>query len=192
MLPRLLTIAHWYDALTRGLGRATSWAILGSIVVSAGNAIAGWGFGGGSNAWGELQWYLFTAAFMLAAPYTLQRNEHIRIDIVTSRFSKRTRDWIDVFGHVAMLLPFAALMVWLCTPYFLNAIRSGEISGSANGLILWPLRLVILVGFVLLFLQGLSELIKRIGVIQGMLQEPYTSTGGHAPPPVVPPVTPAQ
>jgi TRAP-type mannitol/chloroaromatic compound transport system permease small subunit len=181
MLPRLLTLASWYDALTRQLGRAASWLILGSIVVSAANAIAGWGFGASSNAWGELQWYLFTAAFMLAAPYTLQRNEHIRIDIVTSRFSKRTRDWIDVFGHLAMLLPFTALMVWLCAPYFLNAFRSGEISGSANGLVLWPLRLVILAGFVLLFLQGVSELIKRIGVIQGMILEPYTATS-QAPP----------
>ncbi len=186
MLQNLLGVARHYDVITAWIGRSAGWLILLSILVSAANAFSGWAFGASSNAWMELQWYLFTAAFMLAAPYTLQRNEHIRIDVVTGRFAKRTRDWIDVFGHIFMLLPFTLLMIWLCWPYFTNAWFSREVSGSANGLSLWPLRLVILLGFVLLFCQGLSELVKRLAILHGLMPDPDAGAGGNHAPPVTP------
>jgi TRAP-type mannitol/chloroaromatic compound transport system permease small subunit len=181
-LAPLLVFSRTIDRMTGWIGRHAAWLILVAIIVSAGVAVLRHAFDLGSNAWSELQWYLFTAAFMLAAPYTLQRNEHIRIDIVTSQFSKRTRDWIDVAGHILMLLPFTAIMVWLCTVYFLKGVASGEMSGSANGLSLWPLRLIILVGFILLLLQGLSELIKRIAVLRGLIDDPYLAKAEPAAP----------
>jgi TRAP-type mannitol/chloroaromatic compound transport system permease small subunit len=149
------------------------------VLVSAGNAIVRKAFDMSSNAWLELQWYLFGAVFMLAAAYTLERNEHIRIDIISNMLPKRVRDWIDVFGHLFMLLPFAALMVYESWPFFYRSWASGEMSGSAGGLILWPPRLVILIGFVLLLLQGVSELIKRTAVIRGVIPDPYASQPAH-------------
>jgi TRAP-type mannitol/chloroaromatic compound transport system permease small subunit len=126
-----------------------------------------------------LQWYLFGAAYMLASAYTLQRNEHIRIDILSNMLPKRARDWIDICGHIVMLLPFAGLMVYECWPFFYNSLISGEMSGSAGGLILWPARLMIFLGFLLLLLQGISELIKRIAIIRGALEDPDASQSAH-------------
>lgn len=177
----LLELSRRIDAVTAWIGRQIAWLILVAVLVSAGNAIIRKVLDTSSNAWLELQWYLFGAVFMLAAANTLRRNEHIRIDIVSNMFAKRTRDWIDVYGHLLMLLPFTLLMGILCWTFFWKSFQSGEVSGSAGGLVLWPARLPIFLGFALLFLQGLSELIKRIAVINGLIEEPYGKGGAHRP-----------
>ena len=178
----LIALSRGIDAVSAFIGRCVIWLILAAVLVSAVNAVVRKGFDVSSNAWLELQWYLFGAVFMLAAAYTLQRNEHIRIDILSSRLSKRTRDLIDIAGHSLMLLPFTALMIYLCWPFFFGAYRSGEMSGSAGGLIIWPARSFILLGFVLLFAQGISELIKRIAVIRELIPDPYASSeSSHMP-----------
>src|SRR4051794_35607584 len=158
----LLGVSRTIDALTERIGKISAWAILAAVLVSAVNAIVRKVFGTSSNAWLELQWYLFGAVFMLCAAWTLRDNEHIRIDIVSDRLSKRGRDRIDVLGHLLFLLPFVGLMLYLSVPFFWSASRSGERSASAGGLILWPAKGLILAGFLLLALQGTSELIKRI------------------------------
>jgi len=181
-LRALIALSRGIDAVSAFIGRCVIWLILAAVLVSAVNAVVRKGFDMSSNAWLELQWYLFGAVFMLAAAYTLQRNEHIRIDILSSRLSKRTRDLIDIAGHSLMLLPFTALMIYLCWPFFFEAYRSGEMSGSAGGLIIWPARSFILLGFVLLFAQGISELIKRIAVIRELIPDPYASSeSSHMP-----------
>jgi TRAP-type mannitol/chloroaromatic compound transport system permease small subunit len=168
----LLAISRGIDALTAFVGRWVYWLILAAVLVSAGNAIVRKVLDISSNAWLELQWYLFGAAYLLASAYTLQRNDHIRIDILSNALPKRVRDWIDVFGHIVMLLPFAGLMVYESWPFFYNSFISGEMSGSAGGLILWPARLMLFLGFTLLLLQGLSELIKRVAILRGDMEEP--------------------
>jgi len=178
----LLAISRAIDAVTAFIGRWVYWLILIAVLVSAGNAVIRKVFDMSSNAWLELQWYLFGATYMLAAAYTLQRNEHIRIDIVSGMLSKRTRDWIDVAGHIFMLLPFAGLMVYECWPFWYNSLLSGEMSGSAGGLILWPPRLMMFLGFFLLLLQGISELIKRIAIITGTIEDPHASQSAHGAP----------
>ena len=167
----LLRISTAIDRLTAAIGRAVSWLILLAVLVSAGNAISRKAFSISSNASLELQWYLFGAVFLLAAAYTLQRDEHIRIDILSLRFSLRTRNWIDVIGHAFVLIPFSAFMVYECVPFFWTAFRSGEVSGSYGGLPLWPAHLIILAGFALLLAQAISELIKRSAVIGGYLRD---------------------
>lgn len=178
----LLALSRAIDRVSAFVGRHVSWLILAAVLVSAVNAIIRKAFDISSNSWLELQWYLFGTVFMMAAAYTLQRNEHIRIDIVSARFSKRTRDWIDVAGHVFMLLPLSVLMTFLCWTFFWRTYESGEVSGSAGGLILWPARLAMFAGFLLLLAQAISELIKRIAVIRGDIPEPYPQHDAHAPP----------
>jgi len=175
----LLRLSAAIDAVCAFLGRTVIWLILAAILVSAGNAIMRKAFDMSSNAWLELQWYLFGWAFLVAASYTLQRNEHIRIDIVWNTLPKNVRHWIDIFGHVFMLLPFTGLMVYLSWPFFFRTWRSGEMSGSAGGLIIWPARLAILVGFVLLFFQAVSELIKRIAIMRGAMPDPSPDQPRH-------------
>jgi TRAP-type mannitol/chloroaromatic compound transport system permease small subunit len=177
----LLALSRRIDAVTAFIGRHVIWLILAAILISSINAVIRKAFDMSSNAWLELQWYLFGAVFMVAAAYTLQRNEHIRIDIISGRLSQNARNWIDLCGHVLMLLPFTALMIYESTPFVLNAIRSGEISGSAGGLIIWPARAFILAGFLLLFIQGISELIKRIAIMRGLIADPHAGQGHHAP-----------
>lgn len=177
----LLALSRMIDAVTAFIGRHIIWLILAAILVSAVNAIIRKAFDMSSNAWLELQWYLFGAVFMMAAAYTLQRNEHIRIDIVSGRLSQNARNWIDIAGHVLMLLPFTALMIYESIPFVLYALRSGEMSGSAGGLIIWPARAFVLAGFLLLFIQGISELIKRIAVMRGLIPDPHPHHGHHAP-----------
>lgn len=169
------------DAVNLRIGLAARWLILVAVLISAGNAIVRKAFSTSSNAWLEAQWYLFGVVFMLCASYTLMRNEHIRIDIVVSNFSKRTRDYIDVFGHIFFLLPFCLLMVMDSWPFFYSSYRMDEQSLNAGGLPLWPAKFVVLIGFFFLFLQGISELIKRVAVIRGLIPDPYETgkTGPH-------------
>ncbi len=164
----LLRLSHAIDRLTDFIGRQVRWLVLAAVIVSAVNAIIRKTFDTSSNAWLELQGYLFGAVFMLAAAYVLQKNGHVRIDALSSHFSKRTRDWIDLFGHVFFLLPLCILMVWLGIPYFWEAFRDGEVSNNAGGLIVWPLKFFIAAGFVLLLMQAVSEIIKRWAVIRGL------------------------
>jgi len=181
LLLRLSGAIDWFTAL---IGRAVAWLVLAAILVSAGNAVLRkvidfnpsgpllrW-YIETSNAWLELQWYLFSAVFLLAAAYTLQRNEHIRIDVVASRLSKRARDWIDLSGHFLMLMPFVVLMIYGAVPYVRSSFRQQEVSSNAGGLLLWPAKALILAGFLLLFVQAISEIIKRIAVMRGDIPDP--------------------
>jgi len=155
------------------------WLVLVAIFVSAGNAVVRKAFDASSNAWLELQWYLFGAVFMLAAAWTLERNEHIRIDIISSRLSKRTRDWIDLLGHVFMLMPFVTLMVWMLVPYVLRSYQNQEGSPNASGLIVWPAKAILLAGFALLFLQGISEIIKRAAILFAGVEDTTPQQHSH-------------
>ncbi|MBZ6076888.1 TRAP transporter small permease subunit [Microvirga puerhi] len=172
-----LKLSQAIDSLNERLGKTVAWAIVVAIVVSAVNAIIRRVFGVSSNAWLELQWYLFGAVFMLCAPWTLKVNEHIRIDIVSNALSKRQRDWVDLFGHVFFLMPFVAIMLYLSVPYFSRSFQSGEVSSNAGGLLIWPAKGLILLGFTFLFLQWLSELIKRIAIMRGDLAD---EEAGHS------------
>ncbi|KAA2238225.1 TRAP transporter small permease subunit [Salinarimonas soli] len=176
----LLGLSRAIDALNEWIGRITAWAIVVAVVVSAVNAIIRKVFGTSSNAWLELQWYLFGAVFMLCAAWTLKANEHIRIDIISSRFSKRARDRMDVIGHLLFLAPFLAVMLYTSWPFVVNSVRSGEVSTNAGGLIIWPSKILILAGFILLAFQGLSELIKRVAIMRGDLEDHAAAGGGHA------------
>lgn len=175
----LLGLSKAIDKLNEIIGRSVAWLILAAIVVSALNAVVRKLFNSSSNAWLELQWYLFGAAFMLAAAYTLKQNEHIRIDIVYGLFRRRTQHWIDLFGHVFFLLPFVVLMVWLFIPFVRTAWLSGEVSASAGGLIVWPARALLLAGFALLLLQALSEIIKKIAILSGAMEDPTPFVSAH-------------
>lgn len=168
----LLAVSRGIDALNEHIGRLVYWCVLIMVLVSAANATSRYALNMASNAWLELQWYLFAVVFLLCAGYTLLHNEHIRIDVVSSHLSRRAQIWIDVFGIVAFLLPMTLFITWLSWPIFMNAWTSGEISGSAGGLIRWPARLLVPVGFFLLSLQGVSELIKRIAFLRGLIADP--------------------
>lgn len=161
----LLGLSRSIDRMTTFVGKAVSWLILASVLISAGNAVIRKLFDMSSNAWLELQWYLFGAVFMLAAAWTLQKNEHVRIDIISNMLSRRTRNWIDFLGHLLILVPFSGLMVWLLVPYVLRSFENQEYSPNAGGLIVWPAKAILLAGFALLLLQAISELIKRGGVL---------------------------
>ncbi|HEU6441780.1 MAG TPA: TRAP transporter small permease subunit [Microvirga sp.] len=175
----LIKLSRVIDAINERVGKFAAWAIVVAILVSAINAIIRRFFGVSSNAWLELQWYLFGAVFMLCAAWTLIANEHIRIDIVSSRLSKRSRDWIDIVGHVFFLLPFVALMLWLSIPYFEKSYASGEVSSNAGGLLIWPAKGLILLGFISMFFQWMSELIKRVAIMQGRMEDVHDHSG-HA------------
>jgi TRAP-type mannitol/chloroaromatic compound transport system permease small subunit len=175
----LLGISRLIDAVNERIGKITAWAIVVAVLVSAINAIIRKVFGTSSNAWLELQWYLFGAVFMLCASWTLKANEHIRIDIFSSRLTKRSQDGIDIFGHLFFLLPFVALMIYLSTPFFLRSYQSGEVSTNAGGLLIWPAKGLILLGFVLLAFQWFSELVKRIAIRRGELVDEHDGAGGH-------------
>ncbi len=168
----LLAISRGIDALNERIGRTVLWLVLAMALLSATNAAFRYLFNISSNAWLELQWYMFAAIFLLCSGYTLLHNEHIRIDVVSSRLSRRTQIWIDVFGTVFFLLPMALLILRLSWPVFVNAWVSNEISSNAGGLIRWPARLLVPLGFFLLSLQGISELIKRIAFLKGLVPDP--------------------
>ena len=168
----LLTLSRAIDRLNDFVGRWIIWAILASTVISGVNAVVRKAFNTSSNAYLEVQWYLFAAAFLLAAGYTLLQGEHVKIDVVYSRFTRRNQNWIDIFGFACFLLPVCVVILWLGTPFFLQGLRSGEMSSNAGGLIRWPVYLMIPLGFGLLTLQGVSELIKRIAFQMGLSADP--------------------
>jgi TRAP-type mannitol/chloroaromatic compound transport system permease small subunit len=168
----LLSVSRLIDALNERIGQILKWAILAAVLVSAGNAIIRYTLNNSSNAWLEIQWYLFAAVFLLCSGYTLLHNEHIRIDVVSGSLSRRAQVWIDVFGIIFFLLPMTGFIMWLSWPIFVNAWVSGEVSGSAGGLVRWPARLLVPLGFFLLTLQGVSELIKRIAFLLGLIPDP--------------------
>ena len=176
----LLRLSRGIDALNAFIGRWAAWAILAAIFVSAINAIVRKAFGVSSNAWLELQWYLFGAVFMLCAPWTLAQNEHIRIDIISSRLSERGRNIIEMLGHFVFLLPFALVMTYLSWPFFRSSFASGESSSSPGGLLIWPAKALILIGFALLLLQWLSEVIKRVAVMRGIIEDDHAAAGHQA------------
>jgi TRAP-type mannitol/chloroaromatic compound transport system permease small subunit len=168
----LLSISRAIDALNERVGRIVLWLVLAMVLVSTANALFRYAFNMSSNAWLELQWYMFAAVFLLCAGYTLRHDEHIRIDVISSHLSRRTQIWIDVFGIIFFLLPMTGFLLWLSWPVFVNAWVSGEISSNAGGLIRWPARLLVPAGFFLLTLQGISELIKRIAFLMGLIPDP--------------------
>ncbi len=163
----LLSLSRFIDNLNEKIGHGISWALLIAVLICTGNAAIRYLFNISSNGWLEIQWYLFGAIFLLATSYTLRRNEHVRIDVIVSHFSKRTQVWIDLIGFILFLMPATLLILYYATPYAWISIENQEVSSNAGGLIVWPAKLLIPVGFVLLALQGISEIIKRIGYLQG-------------------------
>lgn len=168
----LLKFSRKVDWLNSQIGKYVIWLILASTVISAVNAFVRKAFNVGSNAFLEVQWYLFAASFLLASAYTLLNGEHVKIDVVYSRFSKRTQTKIDIFGFVAFLTPVCFAMLWYGIPFFVKGYQSGEISTNAGGLVRWPVYAMIPLGFALLLLQGASEIIKRVAFLQGLIEDP--------------------
>ena len=177
----LLGLSRIIDIVTERIGKAVSWLILVAVLVSAGNAVVRKVFNVSSNAWLEAQWYLFGGAFMLAAAYTLSQNEHIRIDVVYGQFSRRVQHWIDLLGHLLFLMPFVLLVLYYLFPYVKMSYVSGEVSSSAGGLIIWPAKAILLFGFLLLAFQGVSEIIKKIAIMTGNMEDPTPYVPTHAP-----------
>jgi TRAP-type mannitol/chloroaromatic compound transport system permease small subunit len=168
----LLALSRGIDALNERIGRSFAWFLLAAVLISAGNALVRYSLNTSSNAWLEIQWYLFSAAFLLCAAYTFIHNGHVRLDVLFGRWSPHTQAWIDIVGIVLFLLPFTTLITRLSWPMFLESWRIHEISSDPGGLVRWPVKLLIPVGFALLTLQGLSELVKRIAFLQGRIGDP--------------------
>ncbi len=162
-----LSLSKSIDALNERIGVTISWALLVAVLICSGNAMVRYLFNTSSNAWLEIQWYLFGAIFLLASSYTLKRNEHVRIDVIVGHLSKRAQAWIDILGFLFFMLPVTALILYFALPYALESVRNQEVSSNAGGLIVWPAKILIPVGFLLLTLQGLSELIQRVGFLLG-------------------------
>jgi len=167
----LLALSGAIDRLNEYVGRFLLWTVLVLTLLSAGNTLMRYGFNYSSNAYLEIQWYLYSLVFLGAAGYTLKHNAHVRIDLVSARLSRRAQAWIDVFGFVFMMFPVCILLAWYGWDFFLTAWQGNEMSGDAGGLVRWPVKLIIPVAFALLILQGASELIKRIGFLRGLLAE---------------------
>ena len=170
MMKLCLAFSRAIDAMNERIGFVADWLVLLACLISAGNAFSRYAFGMSSNAWLEIQWYMFGAVVMLGASYTLKRNEHVRVDIVYANVSTRRQIGIDIFGFILFMLPATTIMAYLSWPIFYNAWHMGEISANAGGLIRWPVKLLLPVGFFLLSLQGISELIKRIAMITGHMK----------------------
>ena len=168
----LLALSRAVDAMSERIGQAIYWLVLATVLISAANATVRKLFNYSSNSFLEIQWYLFSAIFLFCAGYTLKHNEHVRIDIITSRFSAKVRAGIDIFGTLFFLLPMAGLIMWLSWPLFMDAYTRNEVSTNAGGLTIWPARLMVPVGFFLLIGQGVSELIKRVAFLQDLIPDP--------------------
>ncbi|MES2980136.1 MAG: TRAP transporter small permease subunit [Pseudomonadota bacterium] len=173
----LLKFSNAVDRLNAWVGRYVIWLILASTVISGVNAVVRKVFNMSSNAYLEIQWYFFAASFMLAAGYTLLQKEHVKIDVVSSKLSKRGQIWVDIIGFAAFLTPVCFAILYYGIPFFLKAWNSGEMSGNAGGLIRWPVYLMMPLGFALLLLQGWSELIKRIAFLKGLIEDPTVKVG---------------
>ncbi|MEO8345353.1 MAG: TRAP transporter small permease subunit [Betaproteobacteria bacterium] len=168
----LLALSRAIDAMSERIGRVIFWLVLVAVLISCANAVVRKAFNYSSNSFLEIQWYLFSAIFLFCAGYTLKHNEHVRIDIITGRLSARARAMIDIFGTIFFLLPVTLLVMWLSWPLFVDAYERNEVSTNAGGLIIWPARLMVPIGFFLLSMQGISELIKRIAFLMGMIPDP--------------------
>ena len=174
----LLGVSRVIDAINFRIGKTLAWLILAAVIVSAVNAVIRKLFDVSSNSWLELQWVLFGAVFLIVASWTLLENEHIRIDIVNSMFPQRTRNIIDVVGHAFFLLPLTIIMIITSYPFVMKSVLLNEQSMNAGGLPQWPAKMLVLIGFTLLFFQAISELIKRIAVMRGLIPDPYHGAGG--------------
>lgn len=170
----LLKLSRLIDSINEWIGKLIIWLVLASVVISAGNAILRKAFNIGSNAWLEIQWYLFAAVFMLGVGYVMLKNGHVRIDFISSKLSKRTNAIIDSIGIVVFTIPLALIMIDLAWPLFYRALQTGEMSSNAGGLVRWPVLMLLPVGFAILALQALSELVKRIAFLRGLIPEPFS------------------
>ena len=177
----LLSLSKRIDQISEWVGRWVAWLVLASVLISAGNAVSRKAMNISSNAYLEIQWYLFAAVFMLAAGYTLMRQEHVKIDVVSGRFSKRTQIWIDIFGICVFLLPFVYFIIKLAMPLVINAFVTQEMSSNAGGLIRWPVFALLPAGLFLLGMQAVSELIKRVAFLQGRIPDPSKKQGAKTP-----------
>jgi TRAP-type mannitol/chloroaromatic compound transport system permease small subunit len=170
---RLLKFSQFVDALNEKIGVAATWLVLIVCLIGAGNAASRYLFSESSNGWREMQWYMFAAIVLLGGPYTLKMNEHVRVDLVYSSISERARIWIDILGGLLFLLPFCAIFIYFTWPWFLDSWRLQEHSPDAGGLLRWPVKLLLPVGFALLALQGISEIIKRIAALEHRLDADF-------------------
>lgn len=162
-----MSLSRLIDKANEKIASLVSWALLAAVLICAGNALIRYAFNNSSNAWLEIQWYLYAAMFMLASAYTLKRDEHVRIDVVVGRFSRRTQVWIDLFGFLFFLLPVCLLILWYGIPFAALSIQSAEMSSNSGGLIVWPAKLLVPLGFAMIVLQAVSEIIKRIAFLAG-------------------------
>ncbi|HYZ34617.1 MAG TPA: TRAP transporter small permease subunit [Crenalkalicoccus sp.] len=177
----LLAYTRVVDRISTGVGRIADWAVLLSCLISAGNAFIRYGLDYSSNAWLEVQWYFFAATVMLGASYTLLRNEHVRVDLLYGAMGPRARLWVDVLGFIFFMLPAMILLAWMTWPFFLDSFLRDEGSPNAGGLLRWPVKLLLPAGFLLLCLQGVSELIKRIALLRGIRPEGEVVVEYHRP-----------
>ncbi len=177
----LLSLSRAIDRCSEFVGRWVAWLVLAAVLISAANAIVRKVFNNSSNAFLEIQWYLFAAVFLLAAGYTLLRQEHVKIDVISGRFSKRTQIWIDIVGLTCFLLPFVVVVFWMVLPLVANAYTSGEMSSNAGGLIRWPVYAMLPAGLLLLGIQAISELIKRVAFLKGLIPDPTQKAGAKTP-----------
>lgn len=168
----LLGLSRFIDAMSERVGKSAMWLLLFAVLISTVNAIVRKAFNYSSNGFLEIQWYLFAGAFLLGASYTLLHNEHVRIDVVSGKLTKRTQTWIEVFGTLFFLLPLCGMILWTSIPWALNAFASQEVSVNAGGLYIWPAKFLVPIGFALLTLQGFSELIKRLAFLKGLIPDP--------------------
>jgi len=176
----MLALSRAIDAITERVGRFVYWLVLIVVLISASNAIVRKLFNYSSNAYLEIQWYLFSVIFLFGAGYTLLRNEHVRIDIISGRLSARAQNWIDVVGIVLFLWPMSFVIMWLSWPLFVDSLARHEVSSNAGGLLIWPARLMMPIGFALLIMQSVSELIKRIAFLRGRIPDPLQKHGGKS------------
>lgn len=173
----LLAFSRAVDAMNERIGKVIYWLVLAAVLISAANAIVRKAFNTSSNAFLEIQWYLFSAIFLFCAGYTLLKNQHVRIDVIAGRLSKRAQAWIDIMGTLLFLMPMAIVIMVLSWPVFIQALQRSEVSTNAGGLIIWPARLMVPIGFLLLILQGWSELIKRVAFLKGLIPDPSEKQG---------------
>lgn len=177
----LLAFSRAVDRVNAVIGKIADWTVLFACVISAGNAFVRYGVSYSSNAWLEVQWYLFGATVMLGASYTLLKNEHVRVDLLYGNMGPRTKLWVDVFGFICFMLPAVILLTWMTWPFFLDSFVRHEDSSNAGGLIRWPVKVLLPLGFFLLTLQGLSELIKRVALLMGIKPEGEVVVEYHRP-----------